>query len=312
MKEIWTMGEPICEIMRPDKKMGLKEAGTFLGPYASGAPAIFIDTAAKLKHPCGFIGTIGEDDFGLCVKEKLEKDGVNCAYLSVDREVSTGVAFVAYDNEDERTFIYHVGNAAAGRIVYPEKMPENIGIFHVMGCSMMPTPYMAECVIKAVKSSYEQGAMISFDPNIRKEALKEQDLGELVAPIMERCSIFLPGKEELLLISQCDSVEEGAKKLFDNPVLKVIVLKDGSRGCRVMTREEDFQVPVCKIQAKDSTGAGDSFDAGFTSAYLQGKSLKECAQIASAAAALNTAAFGPMEGQVTPEAVAEMMEKNYK
>ena len=124
MKEIWTMGEPICEIMRPDKKMGLKEAGTFLGPYASGAPAIFIDTAAKLKHPCGFIGTIGEDDFGLCVKEKLEKDGVNCTYLSVDREVSTGVAFVAYDNEDERTFIYHVGNAAAGRIVYPEKMPE--------------------------------------------------------------------------------------------------------------------------------------------------------------------------------------------
>ena len=98
MKEIWTMGEPICEIMRPDKKMGLKEAGIFLGPYASGAPAIFIDTAAKLKHPCGFIGTIGEDDFGLCVKEKLEKDGVNCAYLSVDREVSTGVAFVAYDN----------------------------------------------------------------------------------------------------------------------------------------------------------------------------------------------------------------------
>ena len=114
-------GEPICEIMRRTKKMGLKEAGTFLGPYKPGAPAIFIDTAAKLKHPCGFIGTIGEDDFGLCVKEKLEKDGVNCTYLSVDREVSTGVAFVAYDNEDERTFIYHVGNAAAGRIVYPKR-----------------------------------------------------------------------------------------------------------------------------------------------------------------------------------------------
>ena len=52
MKEIWTMGEPICEIMRPDKKMGLKEAGTFLGPYASGAPAIFIDTVA-LSVPSG-------------------------------------------------------------------------------------------------------------------------------------------------------------------------------------------------------------------------------------------------------------------
>lgn len=311
MKEIWTLGEPICEIMRPDKKMGLKQAGTFLGPYASGAPAIFIDTAAKLNHPCGFIGTIGDDDFGRCIREKLEKDGVNCEHLSVNKEVATGVAFVAYDNEDERTFLYHVGNAAAGHIVYPEKMPENVGVFHVMGCAMMPTPYMAECVVKAVKHCYEQGAMISFDPNIRKEALKDQDLNELVAPIMERCSIFLPGKEELLLISECDNIEDGVKKLFGNPVLKVIVLKDGSRGCRVITREEDFQVPVCKIEPKDSTGAGDSFDAGFTSAYLQGKSLRECAQVASAAAAMNTAAFGPMEGEITPEAVAEMIKENY-
>ncbi len=311
MKEIWSMGELLCEIMRPDRKMGLLEAGTFLGPYASGAPGIYIDTVAKLGYDCGFIGAVGDDAFGRCITGKLKKDGVDCTHIAVNREIATGVAFVAYDDEDERTFLYHMGNSAAGQIVYPKSLPENIGLFHVMGCSIMPTPYMAECVVRAVKECHERGALISFDPNIRREVLKEQNLNELVAPIMERCSIFLPGKEEMLLIAGCDTVEASVKKLFENPVLQVIVMKDGSRGSRVITRDEDFQVPICKIEAKDSTGAGDSFDGGFTSAYLAGKSLKECAQIASAAAAMNTAAFGPMEGAITPEAIEEMIRKNY-
>ena len=64
MAEILTMGELIVEIMRPKEDMPLDMAGTFLGPFPSGAPAIFIDTAARLGHSAAIIGGVGDDDFG--------------------------------------------------------------------------------------------------------------------------------------------------------------------------------------------------------------------------------------------------------
>ena len=62
--DIWTMGEILVEIMRPDVGMPLHQTGEFLGPFPSGAPAIFIDTVARLGHTAGIIGGVGQDEFG--------------------------------------------------------------------------------------------------------------------------------------------------------------------------------------------------------------------------------------------------------
>ena len=129
---------------------------------------------------------------------------------------------------------------------------------------------------------------------------------------MEHCSVLLPGVEELLALAEESTVDAAAQKLFKRDILKMIILKDGGRGSRVITRTESFQVPVCKVDFLDSTGAGDSFDAGFLSSLLDGKSLKDCVEIASATAALNCAAFGPMEGAISPDAVSALILQNYR
>lgn len=69
MKSIWTVGEALCEIMRVETNIGLDTPALFKGPYPSGAPAIFIDTAAKLGNPSGLIGTVGNDAFGKCMHQ---------------------------------------------------------------------------------------------------------------------------------------------------------------------------------------------------------------------------------------------------
>ena len=84
MKEIWTMGETICEIMRPEVDMPLERTGEFTGPFPSGAPAIFADTVAKMGYVSGIIGRVGEDEFGVCIRKRLEEDRVNCSLLSTD------------------------------------------------------------------------------------------------------------------------------------------------------------------------------------------------------------------------------------
>jgi sugar/nucleoside kinase (ribokinase family) len=124
---------------------------------------------------------------------------------------------------------------------------------------------------------------------------------------MERCSILLPGISELLALSHASTIEDGAYQLFKNPILKIIALKHGSKWCTIITREERFDLPP--IIPLDATGAGDASDAGFICSYLDRKSLKKCARIASAAAALNTAAFGPMEGDITAENILTLMNK---
>lgn len=311
MKQIWTLGEALCEIMRMEPDKGLQNADLFKGPFPSGAPAIFIDTAAKLGTPAGLIGTIGRDDFGACIQTRLLADGVDCSHLCISDDLATAVAFVSYTGSGDRTFIFHIGNAAAGQIRYPSVMPKGVGVFHVMGCAMMPSPAMAENVCRAMEHYYAEGATISFDPNIRIESLRSQNLQALLAPVMERCSIFMPGREELLAVAEEADVDKAIGKLFGNPALQIIVLKNGGQGCRVISRKEDFFIPVCKVELVDSTGAGDSFDAGFLSAYLANRPLKECAYIASATGALNCNAFGPMEGNISSETVADMVLKNY-
>ena len=97
--------------------------------------------------------------------------------------------------------------------------------------------------------------------------------------------------------------------LFENPVLEVIALKNGSRGCTVYTRNGEAAVPACSVTQADATGAGDCFDGAFLAALLQGKPFEQAAAEANAAGALNAAAFGPMEGDISPDTVADLLRR---
>lgn len=77
MAEIVTMGELLCEIMRPTENVELYETGYFRGPFPSGAPGIFISTAARLGCSAGIIAGVGRDDFGKNILDRLKKDGVD-------------------------------------------------------------------------------------------------------------------------------------------------------------------------------------------------------------------------------------------
>ena len=95
MAEIWTMGEVLVEIMRPEIDQNFYDPAEFLGPYPSGAPAIFIDTAARLGHSTGIISKVGPDDFGRCIIDRLRSHDVNC-----DRRTPVYLSFVSrYKNE---------------------------------------------------------------------------------------------------------------------------------------------------------------------------------------------------------------------
>jgi tagatose kinase len=308
MPAIWTMGEMLVEIMRPHADMDLGVAGEFLGPYPSGAPAIFIDTAARLGCTAGIIGGVGRDDFGKCLTDRLRKDGVDCRFVTVVDGMSSAVAFVTYFEDGSRKFIYHIGNTPAAMSRSPDLAGiEDPAFFHVMGCSLLASePFRLE-IIKTLEGFAAMGAKISFDPNIRVELLGARTLGEIIEPVMRHCAVLHPGVDELYMLAGVNDEARAVEKLFRNPRLEIIALKRGKKGCTVYTRDRSFSMGVYEVDPVDPTGAGDSFDAGFLFGLVEGKSLEECATIATAAAALNTAAFGPMEGNINEASMRAIM-----
>lgn len=308
MPEIWIMGEMLVEMMRTETGVKLSEEGLFRGPFPSGAPAIFIDVASRLGHQAGIFGAVGDDAFGRNLLDRLTADGVNVEHVNVSPDRLTGIAFVTYFEDGSREFLFHLPDSAAVQVEVPEQgILESCTYFHVMGCSLMASRDFAAAIVKTMNLALTSGAKISFDPNVRKELLGDAEVSEFVGDVLRKTSIFMPGVEELLLLTESETVEEGIKKCFENPAMEMVVLKKGSQGSTVYTREREYSQGIYRVKAVDPTGAGDSYDAAFLCGLLEGKSIEEAMQMASAAGAINTAAFGPMEGRIDHMKIDEMI-----
>jgi sugar/nucleoside kinase (ribokinase family) len=309
--DILIMGEMLVEIMRTEEDVQLYEQGIFCGPFPSGAPAIFIDAAARLGCKTAIIGGVGKDDFGKCLLERLEKDGVDCSHVIESEEKATGVAFVTYFKDGSRKFIFHMGNTPAVEAKAPlEGDFKDVKFMHIMGCSLMANKDFAQEILKTMHMMAASGAKISFDPNIRKELFTDDSIYAVIKEVMDNTNVFLPGVEELLMTMGETNIEDAVKKCFESPKMEVLALKNGSKGSKIYTRDNVVEVGVYKVEQKDATGAGDCFDGAFIAGLVQGKNMEEAARMGAAAGALNAAAFGPMEGKISIETVQDMINRN--
>lgn len=318
MAEIWTMGEMLVEIMRTEVDTPLNQPALFKGPYPSGSSAIMISTVARMGHTGGIISGVGKDDFGECLLKRLDEDGVDISKVVVDSNGSTACAFVAYDHVGERKFLFHWDDTPATIATMPdvtEPALKEAKYFHVMGCALTAKLSYGWEIVKTAKAMKAQGTKISFDPNVRMEHLtnpsKSKESFDIIRAILQETSLFAPGLDELKLLTGIDDVEEAVKKCFENPNLEILMLKGGNQGSKIYTRDGQIvEQGLYQVESVDPTGAGDTSVGAFLCALVEGKDMKECAEIAAAAGALNVAAFGPMEGKISPMNVEAMRRGN--
>lgn len=312
MPEIIIMGELLVEIMRPKEDIPLYASDYFRGPFPSGAPGIFISTAARLGHSTAIISGVGNDDFGENIMRRLKHDGVDVSRVLVSDDGHTGIAFVTYFADGSRKFLFYTDNSPFTRAKAPENLSglEDVKFMHIMGCSLMSDADFGREIVKLMNMLKSAGARISFDPNVRLEMLKDESVMNMLHEVFAASSILMPGVSELKMFTGKDDIDEAVSAAFSNPALEVLVLKNGSKGSRVYTRKGlEVEQPVYPVVQEDATGAGDSYDAAFICGLAEGKSLAEAAKMGAAAGALNAAAFGPMEGKISPETVKQMIER---
>jgi sugar/nucleoside kinase (ribokinase family) len=307
MYDIITVGEILAEVLTEKTDQMFTSPGILLGPYPSGAPAIAIDQAAKVGARTAIISRVGRDDLGRLNIDRLKADGVDVSHIIETDSNTTGVAFVTYFSDGSRRFVYHFTKAACGELSpddVDEQAVKNSRYLQIMGCSITGSPSLGKSVMRAVDISIANGVKISFDPNIRPELLVGEIL-QYYQKVIDASDVLLTGKSELLRLFG-EEIDASVKKLLEKKD-RIVVVKDGSRGTNVFTRNEAFMAPTYPADEVDPTGAGDSFDGTFLAMLCAGAPLKQAADYGNAAGALAVSKRGPMEGNVLRSEIEEFI-----
>jgi len=309
--EIVAVGEILVEMVATELDQGFAAAGTFAGPYPSGAPAIFIDQAARMGAATAIVGTVGQDGFGECVLSRLQQDGVDIAAVARVADLATGVAFVGYRRDGSRSYIFHMANAAAGRVRADDLRPATFRecrILHVMGSSLF-SPEMGAAVRRAVRLALDAGARVSFDPNVRQELLGRPGTPELIAELTGLAHILLPSEADLAYLRPGLAMDEAARDLLRGAA-ECVFLKCGAAGSVYFDRTRRIAAPAFPVTEVDPTGAGDCAGGTFVAGLLKGLPLEETLRRANAAGALAVCKRGPMEGNSTREELAAFLRQH--
>lgn len=251
------------------------EAGSYIR-NAGGAPANVAIAVAKNGLKSGFLGKVGNDDFGRFLISTLEENGVENVCKEMTSEAVTTMAFVTLHDGGERTFTFARKPGADMLLSEKDIRPEDIDlctVVHAGSCSLSRSP-AAEATEYALQVAHEAGKLVSFDVNYRNLLWDDnQDAAtRRVLAILKYVDLLKISEEEVAMFGG----ETCIPRLMEQNGIALVMETLGSAGARCFFGAAVIEVPGRKAVAVDATGAGDAFWGGFLSSLLgQGVSKKE-------------------------------------
>ncbi|MGI5894967.1 MAG: carbohydrate kinase family protein [Candidatus Merdivicinus sp.] len=267
MADVLTAGELLIDFT----PVSIPGYPALLSPNPGGAPANVAVQLARLGISAGFIGKVGQDDFGRTLRRCLEENGVSIRNLILDEQFHTTLAFVQLDEHGDRSFTFYRNPGADTQLRQDEVDFEEVRqcrIFHFGSLSFTTEPSRSTILelIKAVKS---MGKLISYDPNWRPLLWPSHQEGvEAMKMGLEYCDLLKISQEELELLTGCSNIWDGIRKVQEKGVILVVVTL-GPDGCVFSCGGKTGHVPTYDTCVVDTTGSGDSFWGAFLSQLKQ-------------------------------------------
>ncbi|MDE6641539.1 MAG: carbohydrate kinase [Acetatifactor sp.] len=230
-----------------------------------GAPCNVLAMLAKLGHQTAFIGKVGRDFFGEQLKEAIQEVGIDSGYLLSDDEVHTTLAMVHTLPGGDRDFSFY-RNPGADMMLTEDEVPENLiansKIFH-FGTLSMTHEGVRAATKKAVTSAKKNGALISFDPNLRPPLWKSmEEAREQAAYGISNCDILKISDNEIQWYTGEADFDAGIDILKRQYNVPLILLSMGREGSRAYYRDLRVEAaPFLQENTVETTGAGDTFGA---------------------------------------------------
>lgn len=233
---------------------------------------------AKMGKRMGLETVIGKDKAGKLILDHCHEQGIMLRDNSVKEGLSTGINVVLVEEDGRRSFLTNPhGSLRKLRLEdIPMPFPESAKIICFASLFVFPEIRARELEI-LFSQVKKQNKILCVDMT----KCKNHETAEEMEPALRYVDYLFPNDEEALLLTGHKSVEEAAEVLLDVGV-KHVVIKCGARGCYIRTAQEKMWIPAAEgVKCVDTTGAGDSFAAGFMYALSEGQNLKDCAQYAN-------------------------------
>lgn len=229
---------------------------------AGGAPANVAVQAARLGMSAQFVGKVGADMHGDFLRRSLQERGVDVSSVVPDPAAFTTLAFVEVDPRTaERSFSFARKPGADTRLSpaeVPEQAIRDCHVLHVGSLSLTDEPARS-ATLYAVELARQVGALVSYDPNYRASLWSsEHEAVEQMSALLQQADLVKINEDEALLLCGTSNPEAAAQHILDQGAALVAVTL-GSQGALIATRAGSVLVPACPCQARDATGAGDSF-----------------------------------------------------
>ena len=252
---------------------------------------------ARLGNHVAFAGNVGADVYGDFCIAALQQEGINISLIHRRADLKTGIT-VCITSASDRALITYPGAMSSLQVA---DLPKNVfaGFRHFHVSSYFLQDSLRPGLKGLFREARRQGVSTSLDPGHDPKGRWSTDLIDT----LQEVDVFLPNETELQQIARCTDVVDGLRKLNNGHTL--VVAKLGKEGCIVLSEGQPMKVSSLAVEVVDTTGAGDSFDAGFLHAWLRGWPLQRCLSFAVACGALSTRGLGGTTAQATEQEVEE-------
>jgi ribokinase len=258
--------------------------GNFFLQAGGGKGANQAVAAARLGVRVAFIGKVGRDQRGDALAKALADDGIDVSHLSRHRTAASGAALVMVDQSGEKQILTAPGANQELTVADVRRAAGLLSRTHVLLIQFEVPPRVVSWAIRLARQA---GAHIVLDPappaEVSRRTLSSVDV---IRPNASEAKA-LTGIE----VTDKKSARQAATKLLEQGI-RAVALQAGSNGDLIVWRGGQCWLPRIPVKTVDATGAGDAFAAALAVAVSEGKSWREAAAFASAAAALTTTKMG--------------------
>lgn len=239
---------------------------------------------SNLGLKTGYIGKVGKDRFGEVALEGLQKYGINMDYVMIDEGIKTGVT-ISLSSKNDRAMVTFIGSIDA--LSFEDI---DVSLLNKTRHIHIGSYFLQNSLRKDIPGLFalakEKGVSTSLDAGWDNSEIWDYGIFEA----LKYTDIFFPNEIEAINIAKTDNVKNAANIL--SKACKIVVIKCGSDGAVAKAGDKLLIKGTYDLEPVDTTGAGDSFNAGFIYAFLQGLSVEKCMEYGNACGSISVTRIG--------------------
>jgi sugar/nucleoside kinase (ribokinase family) len=293
------VGELLADLIGTEFTQNLSDTETFRR-FQGGSPANLAANMARLGNSTALVACVGNDNLGAYLTQKVAETGVDTAYIATDGVAPTSIVLVSRTKGTPDFIAYRTADRMIHPVHITGELLTNASFFHTTCFALSQAPAQ-DTIVEAAQRAQAAGCIVSLDANYAPQIWPDRSQAQKV--IADYCK-----NGAFVKLS-----EDDAERIFGEPRsnseiisafhgmgAQLVCLTLGGKGSIVSSNfgKEYVEIAGRPIEVRDATGAGDSYWAGFLTAWLDGRSPAECAQAGANIAALKISTVGPLPPKV--------------